>query len=193
MKVTYAADWSEYHHTAGGWYNLDPLWASSNIDVIGIDAYFPLTNAPQDRLMMCRPSSPDGHRARGMTGITPIPARTIQAHLSRHTRGKISPGSGIIRTPIPTVHDHAGRHQASRSGSPNRFSERRLRHQRAECVLRSDISGSAFPYFSQGRVDFRAQRVRTHCRAGAMGGSSAWSSRCSYGRGTRGHSLIGPI
>jgi len=42
--VTYAADWSEYHHTEGGWYNLDPLWASPDIDVVGIDAYFPLTN-----------------------------------------------------------------------------------------------------------------------------------------------------
>jgi GTA TIM-barrel-like domain/Putative phage tail protein len=44
VKVTYAADWSEYHHTEGGWYNMDALWASKDIDVIGIDAYFPLTN-----------------------------------------------------------------------------------------------------------------------------------------------------
>lgn len=48
VKVTYAADWSEYHHTDGGWYNLDPLWASPNIDVVGIDAYFPLADEPQD-------------------------------------------------------------------------------------------------------------------------------------------------
>jgi hypothetical protein len=47
VKVTYAADWSEYHHAPGGWYHLDPLWMSSAIDVIGIDAYFPLTDAPQ--------------------------------------------------------------------------------------------------------------------------------------------------
>jgi N-acylneuraminate cytidylyltransferase len=46
VKITYAADWSEYHHTDGGWYHLDPLWMSSAIDVIGIDAYFPLTDAP---------------------------------------------------------------------------------------------------------------------------------------------------
>ncbi len=45
--VTYAADWTEYHHTQDGWYNLDPLWASPNIDVIGIDSYFPLTDHPQ--------------------------------------------------------------------------------------------------------------------------------------------------
>ena len=43
--VTYAADWSEYHHADGGWFNLDPLWASPNIDVVGIDAYFPVTRA----------------------------------------------------------------------------------------------------------------------------------------------------
>ncbi len=43
VKVTYAADWSEYHHTDGGWYNLDPLWASPSIDMVGIDSYFPLT------------------------------------------------------------------------------------------------------------------------------------------------------
>ena len=42
-KLTYAADWSEYHHTDGGFYNMDALWANSNIDFIGLDAYFPLT------------------------------------------------------------------------------------------------------------------------------------------------------
>lgn len=44
VLVTYAADWSEYHHTKGGWYNLDPLWACDAIDFIGIDAYFPITD-----------------------------------------------------------------------------------------------------------------------------------------------------
>ena len=43
VLVTYAADWSEYHHTDGGWFNLDPLWASPDIDFVGIDAYFPVT------------------------------------------------------------------------------------------------------------------------------------------------------
>ncbi len=45
VKVSYAADWSEYHHSENGWYNLDPLWACNYIDFIGIDAYFPLTNS----------------------------------------------------------------------------------------------------------------------------------------------------
>lgn len=44
VQVSYAADWSEYHHTDGGWYHLDELWASPNIDFVGIDCYFPLTN-----------------------------------------------------------------------------------------------------------------------------------------------------
>lgn len=47
VKLTYAADWSEYHHTEGGWYHLDPLWAHDAIDMVGIDAYFPLTDATE--------------------------------------------------------------------------------------------------------------------------------------------------
>ena len=47
VKISYAADWSEYHHTDDGWYNLDKLWACDYIDFIGIDAYFPLTNNTQ--------------------------------------------------------------------------------------------------------------------------------------------------
>jgi hypothetical protein len=43
VQITYAADWSEYHHSEGGWRGLDDLWASDYIDFIGIDAYFPLT------------------------------------------------------------------------------------------------------------------------------------------------------
>ena len=50
VKVMYGADWSEYHST-GGWYNLDPLWADSNIDVVAIDCYFPLTpDLPQTQI-----------------------------------------------------------------------------------------------------------------------------------------------
>ncbi|MEE9272470.1 MAG: glycoside hydrolase/phage tail family protein [Robiginitomaculum sp.] len=49
-KLTYAADWSEYfgYHPADGsgdvFFHLDPLWADSNIDAVGIDAYFPLSD-----------------------------------------------------------------------------------------------------------------------------------------------------
>lgn len=44
VKVSYAADWSEYHHTGGGYYNLDKLWSSPYIDFIGIDNYMPITD-----------------------------------------------------------------------------------------------------------------------------------------------------
>lgn len=49
-KITYAADWSEYfgHQPADGsgdvYFHLDPLWASPNIDAIGIDLYWPLSD-----------------------------------------------------------------------------------------------------------------------------------------------------
>lgn len=46
-RISYASDWSEYHSyrpTDGSgdvFFHLDPLWASSNIDFIGIDNYLP--------------------------------------------------------------------------------------------------------------------------------------------------------
>lgn len=48
--LTYGADWSEYsnHAPADGsgdlTFHLDPLWASPNIDVVGIDQYQPITD-----------------------------------------------------------------------------------------------------------------------------------------------------
>jgi hypothetical protein len=50
VKVAYGGDWSEYH-SVNGWYNLDPLWSDANIDVVGIDCYFPLTpDLPQSQI-----------------------------------------------------------------------------------------------------------------------------------------------
>ncbi|AIF81409.1 hypothetical protein I862_04245 [endosymbiont of Acanthamoeba sp. UWC8] len=50
VKLIYGADWSEYH-SVNGWYNLDPLWSDENIDIIGIDCYFPLTpDLPQNQI-----------------------------------------------------------------------------------------------------------------------------------------------
>lgn len=46
-KITYAADWSDYFGLQEGddrYYHLDPLWADANIDAVGIDAYFPLSD-----------------------------------------------------------------------------------------------------------------------------------------------------
>jgi len=50
VKISYAADWSEYwgYHPDDGsndhWFHLDPLWADANIDFIGIDNYMPLSD-----------------------------------------------------------------------------------------------------------------------------------------------------
>ena len=49
-KVSYGADWSEYfgHHPNDGsgdvFFHLDPLWANSAIDFVGIDNYLPLSD-----------------------------------------------------------------------------------------------------------------------------------------------------
>ncbi|PIB24956.1 hypothetical protein BFP76_07325 [Amylibacter kogurei] len=49
-KISYAADWSEYfgYHPQDGsgdvFFHLDPLWASADIDFIGIDNYMPLSD-----------------------------------------------------------------------------------------------------------------------------------------------------
>ena len=49
-KLSYAADWSEYfgHQPQDGtgdvFYHLDPLWADTNVDFIGIDWYMPLSD-----------------------------------------------------------------------------------------------------------------------------------------------------
>ncbi|SDE19058.1 baseplate multidomain protein megatron [Limimaricola pyoseonensis] len=47
-KLSYAADWSEYHgHQPGGGtkrFHLDPLWADPEIDFVGIDNYMPLSD-----------------------------------------------------------------------------------------------------------------------------------------------------
>ena len=48
-KISYAADWSEYHGvqpvgTADKIFHLDPLWADPNINFIGIDNYMPLSD-----------------------------------------------------------------------------------------------------------------------------------------------------
>ena len=50
VKISYAADWSEYFgfQPADGsgdrFFHLDPLWADANIDFIGIDNYMPLSD-----------------------------------------------------------------------------------------------------------------------------------------------------
>ena len=51
VKLTYSANWGdEYHHMEGGFYGLDLLWSDQNIDAVGINAYFPLTDLQQEQI-----------------------------------------------------------------------------------------------------------------------------------------------
>ncbi len=64
-KLTYGADWSEYfgHHPADGsgdvFFHLDPLWASADIDAVGIDNYMPISDWRDEDLSA---ANPDGFR-----------------------------------------------------------------------------------------------------------------------------------
>lgn len=47
VKISYAADWSEYHSHRNGsevYFHLDPLWSDVNIDFVGIDNYLPVSD-----------------------------------------------------------------------------------------------------------------------------------------------------
>lgn len=48
VKLSYAADWSEYfgYHPGNGdlWFHLDPFWANPNVDFVAIDNYWPLSD-----------------------------------------------------------------------------------------------------------------------------------------------------
>jgi hypothetical protein len=43
-KISYAANWTEYHSCRGGYRPLDALWSAQNINFVGIDYYMPLTD-----------------------------------------------------------------------------------------------------------------------------------------------------
>ncbi|CDN53228.1 Gene transfer agent (GTA) orfg15, like protein [Neorhizobium galegae bv. officinalis bv. officinalis str. HAMBI 1141] len=64
-KLTYGADWSEYfgYHPQDGsdevHFHLDPLWASADIDAVGIDNYMPLGDWRDEDLVA---DNPDGFR-----------------------------------------------------------------------------------------------------------------------------------
>ncbi len=159
VKITYAADWSEYHHTDGGWYNLDSLWASPDIDMIGIDAYFPLTDAPQSGYDI------DGIKAGWTSGegydfYYTDPARTATASLSAayawknlawfwnntHTNPDASTTAWTSQMKKIWFTEYGFPSVDGASNQPNVFYD-----------PSSSLSG--FPYFSKGRIDFRAQRA----------------------------------
>ncbi|MCE2926468.1 MAG: glycoside hydrolase TIM-barrel-like domain-containing protein [Rickettsiales bacterium] len=159
VKVTYAADWSEYHHTDGGWYNMDPLWSSSNIDMIGIDAYFPLTDSPSSVYDIDQVKA-GWTSGEGYDWYYSDPARTIQTPLAAPYAWKniswfwnnthINPNS-VATSWVPQSKkiwftEYGFPSVDCATNQPNVFFD-------------PNSVSSALPYFSRGRIDFRAQRT----------------------------------
>lgn len=172
VKVTYAADWSEYHHTDGGWYHLDPLWASSAIDVVGIDAYFPLTDAVQTGYDV------DALRAGWISGegydwYYTDGARTTKASLGAAYAWK------NISWWWSNVHWNPNSTQTAwvPGSKPIWFTEYGFPSldgcaNQPNVFVDSSSWDSAYPRFSRGRVDFMAQRAAIAATEAQWAGSS---------------------
>lgn len=159
VKVTYAADWSEYHHTDGGWYNLDPLWASSDIDMVGIDAYFPLTDAPQAGydIEAVKAGWTSGE---GYDWIYNDANRTTQVNIAQeyawkniqwwwenqHVNPDMSTTAWVSESKKIWFTEYGFPSVDGAANQPNVFYD-------------PNSSESSFPRFSKGRIDFRAQRT----------------------------------
>lgn len=159
VKVTYAADWSEYHHTDGGWYHLDPLWASPSIDMVGIDAYFPLSDEIQTDYDITRIRN-GWVSGEGYDWYYTDGARTIKAPLSPAYAWKnvdwwwcnahTNPDGGAtawVPQSKPIWFTEYG--FASVDGSTNQ----------PNVFVDSSTALSAYPRFSRGRADFMTQRA----------------------------------
>lgn len=161
VKLTYAADWSEYHHTDGGWYHLDPLWASPNIDFVGIDAYFPLTDVPQNTLGYDVDTVIQGWTSgEGYDWVYTDPARTTQAAIApqyawknidwwwknTHVNPDASVTSWVPQSKKIWFTEYGFPSVDGATNQPNVFYD-------------PTSSESFFPHHSRGRVDFRAQRT----------------------------------
>lgn len=157
--VTYAADWSEYH-SVNGWFNMDKLWADTNIDVIGIDAYFPLTNDIQQNLYDKSLIANGWQSGEGYDYYYTDEARTqIQALAAQYAWKNIhhwwsnnhtNPDENTTSyTPSfkPIWFTEFGFPSVDGcSNQPNVFFD-------------DNSSESALPYHSQGAIDFTAQRL----------------------------------
>jgi hypothetical protein len=160
VKVTYAADWSEYHHDVNGWYNLDPLWASPNIDFVGIDAYFPLTDEPEPVAGFTQTQLQDGWTSgEGYDWYYSDINRTIKVNLTpqfawkninwwwnnTHTNPDASTTAWTSQMKKIWFTEFGFPSVDGASNQPNVF-------------IDPDSSESAYPYHSKGKIDFRSQR-----------------------------------
>ncbi len=159
IKLTYAADWSEYHHTDGGWYHLDPLWASADIDMVGIDAYFPLTDSPQDGYDVATVKA-GWTSGEGYDWYYTDPERTIKAPLApayawknitwwwenTHVNPDMSVTDWLPESKPIWFTEYGFPSVDGATNQPNVFYD-------------PSSTESALPRFSQGMMDIRAQRL----------------------------------
>lgn len=158
VKVTYAADWSEYHHTTDGWYNLDPLWASPDIDMVGIDSYFPLTDHPQSgydvQEIIDGWISGEGYDwvyNEDRTAQTPVDPEYAWKNIAwwwsnTHTNPDASATDWVPESKPIWFTEYGFPSVDGSSNQPNVFWD-------------PDSIESFFPRFSKGRIDNRAQRA----------------------------------
>ncbi len=160
--ITYAADWTEYH-SSDGWYNMDDLWSSDYIDVVGIDAYFPLTDGREPTLGYTKDDIAkgwtsgegydyfylDANNKTGKTNYTDnrFAWKNIEEWWSKHhinPDGKMTKWQPKMKKiwfteyGFPSVDGCANQ--------PNTF------------IDQSSID-SKYPHYSQGNVDFYTQRI----------------------------------
>lgn len=159
VKVTYAADWSEYHHTDGGWHHLDPLWASSAIDMVGIDAYFPIADEPQADYDVTRLVE-GWDEGEGYDWYYTDDTRTVQAPLApayawknidwwwsnAHTNPNGAATAWVPESKPIWFTEYGFASVDGCANQPNVFVD-------------ESTDASAYPRFSKGRVDFMAQRT----------------------------------
>jgi hypothetical protein len=158
-QVTYAADWSEYHHTTEGWYHMDPLWASPHIDLIGIDAYFPLTDQSPESITL--QDAVDGWTSgEGYDWIYTDSARTTKATIqpeyawknidwwwkNSHTNPDGNATAWMPQSKPIWFTEYGFPSVDGATNQPNVFYD-------------PSSSESFFPRFSKGRIDNSAQRL----------------------------------
>ncbi len=177
IKVTYAADWSEYHHTTGGWYNLDALWASSSIDMVAIDAYFPLTDEMQTgydvAAIQAGWTSGEGYD-------------WYYTDVGRTTKASLAPAYAWKNIAWWWNNYHVNPDSNTTSWVPGSkpiwFSEYGFPSvdgcaNEPNVFVDSTSSGSAYPRFSRGRVDFMAQRTAIAATETQWAGSAMVTQR----------------
>lgn len=171
VKLTYAADWSEYH-SVDSWYNLDPLWASSNIDMVGIDAYFPLTDEPQSGYDRARIEM-GWSSGEGYDWYYTDAERTIKATLqpsyawkniawwwnNQHVNPNNVTTAWVPQSKKIWFTEYGFPSVDGCANQPNVFVD-------------ASSSDSAYPRFSRGRVDFIAQREAIAATESVWAGSA---------------------